>query len=98
MSAFVQIEVCSDGTITRASARAINRACREAGFVECSLSGADAFTGAVKALDVCGLAYRIVQASALKGANKARHTREVTRSRSAQARREARKAAESVAA
>lgn len=92
MSKFVQVEVCNDGTITRACARALNRA------IGTNLSGSDTVDVALECAEIAGVQVRVVQASALKGADKARHTREVTRSRNAQARREARKAAELVAA
>lgn len=90
MSKFVTVEVCADGTLTRANARALNRL------------GAwcNAFSGSTEAafvaalFDEQGRAYRIVQAATLTGADKGAHTREVNRSRAAQARRAQRKTAQ----
>jgi len=83
------IEACTNGTITRACARALNRAL------------GTAFSGSTLVDDVLAHVHtlgrddvRVVGASSLTGQDKARHTREVTRSRNAQARRVERKAAE----
>jgi hypothetical protein len=84
MSTTVQVEACVNGTITRASARAINRATGS------SLSGTSHWVAAINACAEAGVTYRVVAAASLAGPDKARHTREVTRSRQAQARREAR--------
>lgn len=93
------IEACNDGTITRACARTLNRALAAAlpatdsrlGYIA-DLSGTTPVELVARFLDAHGLAYRVVAAASLTGADKARHTREVTRSRKAQTARVARKA------
>jgi hypothetical protein len=88
MSKIVTIESCENGTITRACARAINRALREAGFeARATLSGSSRIYTACVSLRGTGLEYREVWAAELAGADKGRHTKEVNRSRAAQARR-----------
>lgn len=85
MSNTVTIEACANGTITRACARALNRA------IGTQLSGSDTVEIALACAEIAGVQVRVIPAAQLKGSDKARHTREVTRSRNAQARREARK-------
>jgi hypothetical protein len=88
------IEACADGTITRANARALNRALAPHGAP--TYSGTTLVADVVAFLDDTDASvpdYRVVYAAALVGADKGAHTREVTRSRKAQARRVARKAA-----
>ena len=80
-----------NGTITRASARAINRVLGSA------FSGVSELDDVVRVCADAGVEYRIVGAASLAGTDKARHTREVTRSRKAQARRAERKAAAAAA-
>lgn len=92
MSKFVQVEVCVNGTITRASARVLNRACGT------NLSGSDTAAIALECAALAGVQVRVVQAASLSGADKGRHTREVTRARNAQARRVERKAVTAAAA
>lgn len=87
----ITIEACNDGTITRACARAINRALGTA------YSGTTLIEAVMDDCDRAGVAYAYVAATALAGATKAAHAREIARSRKAQARRTARKAAEAAA-
>lgn len=82
---FATIETCNDGTITRACARMLNRAHGTA------FSGSTTAVDACVALDNAGVRTRLIPAATLTGPDKARHTREVTRSRKAQARRAERK-------
>lgn len=91
MNSTVQVEVCVNGTITRASARAINRATGS------SLSGSSTAAQAVVACHSAGVTVRYLAAASLSGADKGRHTREVTRSRKAQAARTERKASVALA-
>jgi hypothetical protein len=90
----VTVEVCVDGTITRACARAVNRAFVAAGVpAEFPLfSGSSLGDSVVAHASHWGVPVRVVSAASLAGPDKARHTREVTRSRKAQARRMERKA------
>lgn len=88
------IEACANGTITRANARLLNRALAKFGAP--TFSGTSTVAGVCAWFDASDCAvpdYRVVYAASLAGADKARHTREVTRSTKAQARRVARKAA-----
>lgn len=98
----ITIEVCHDGTITRACARTVNARIRELakrGFdLEPYWSGKSDAHALACELDDAGIEFRMVDAVALAGADKARHTREVNKSRAAQARRQARKADEVVLA
>lgn len=88
----IVVEVCANGTITRACARAINRAIAS---VPCAptFSGSSQASAVVSGLEINGFAVRTVAAASLAGADKGRHTREVTRSRKAQEAREVRQAA-----
>lgn len=98
----VTIEACVNGTITRANARALNRA--TLAMRRAHTPGVTPFTGRDEVADVCeilgylGVECRVVAAASLTGADKARHTREVNRSRNAQARRTERKAEAAFAA
>lgn len=85
----ITIEACNDGTITRACARAINRALAT-GFSGSTL--VDDVLAHMRTAAYEGFDFQIVGAASLTGADKARHTREVTRSRKAQARRAVAKA------
>jgi hypothetical protein len=86
MSKIFPVEVTYSGTLTRANARAINR------VLGTAFSGSTPADVAINALQDADIAVRLVPAWALAGADKARHTREVNRSRQAQARRVERKA------
>lgn len=88
----VTVEACVNGTITRASARVLNRA------LGTNLSGTDSVEIAVECARVAGVQVRVVPAAQLKGSDKARHTREVNRARQAQAHRVGRKTVVRVAA
>lgn len=94
------IEATRNGTITRACARTLNRVICPCGELRTKTSScAGRFSGSTLVADVVaalegeGIAYRTVDAASLTGADKARHTREITRSRKAQTAREDRKAA-----
>lgn len=86
------VEVCADGTLTRACARALNRA-HKTGF-----SGSTPVVEVRAVLACMHVAVREVPAASLAGKDRAAHTREVSRSRKAQARRAARKAGPAAAA
>lgn len=86
----ITIETCNNGTITRASARALNRALA-ATDSWMRVSGSSTVAVALGFAQARGVQVRTVDAATLAGPDKARHTREVTRSRKAQAARTARK-------
>lgn len=92
MSKFITIEACTDGTLTRANARALNR------VLGTAFSGSTLVADAEAACAQAGVQVRVVAAASLSGRDKAAHTREVSRSARAQARRVARKTTAAAAA
>lgn len=92
MSKIVTVEVCANGTLTRANARALNR------VLKTQFSGSTLAADAQAACVAAGVQVRVVAAATLTGKDKAAHTREVTRSRTAQAKRAEARLAAAVAA
>lgn len=86
MSNTIVVEVTRSQTITRANARMLNRK------LGTTMSGSTHVRDALAHIHAQGMTPRLVDAATMSGTDKARHTREVTRSRKAQASREARKA------
>jgi hypothetical protein len=102
MTKIITLEVTNSGTLTRVAARVLNAHLRKTGSALAGeFSGSTAWTSVDDALtreDLGGAEIDYVPATSLTPAQKGAHTKVVNASRRAQARREARKAAEVAAA